>query len=62
MGLRATGFDVIFMQARQVNAALSVMRNKTDKTDACGNAQKLRPCRFSPVYIKSREADAFRDL
>ena len=26
-GLRAAGFEVIFMEARQVNAALSAMRN-----------------------------------
>ena len=48
-GLRAAGFDVICMQAREVNAALSAMRNKTDKTNARGNAQERRPCGFSPV-------------
>ena len=61
-GLRAAGFDVDCMEARQVNAALSAMRNKTDKTDARGIAQVLRSGWFSPVYIKSREAHALRAL
>jgi transposase len=50
------------MEARQVNAALSAMRNKTDKTDARGIAQVLRSGWFNPVYIKSREAHALRAL
>lgn len=40
-GLQAVGFSVVRMEARQVNAALSAMRNKTDKTDARGIAQVL---------------------
>ncbi len=61
-GLQAEGFDVVCMEARQVNAALSAMRNKTDKTDARGIAQILRTGWFSPVHMKSREAHGIRAL
>jgi transposase len=55
-GLQAEGFDIVCMEARQVNAALSAMRNKTDKNDAKGIAQILRTGWFSPVHMKSCEA------
>ncbi len=61
-GLKAEGFDVVCMEARQVNAALSAMRSKTDKNDACGIAQVLRTGQFSPVHMKSREAHGVRAL
>jgi len=61
-GLTAEGFDVVCMEARQVNAALSAMRNKTDKNDARGIAQVLRTGWFSPVHMKSREAHGVRAL
>lgn len=41
-GLKAEGFDVVCMEARQVSAALSAMRNKTERNDARGIAQILR--------------------
>ncbi|MEO9517080.1 MAG: IS110 family transposase [Paracoccaceae bacterium] len=61
-GLQSEGFDVVCMEARQVSAALSAMRNKTDKTDAKGIAQILRTGWFSPVHMKSREAHGQRAL
>lgn len=61
-GLKNEGFDVVCMEARQVNAALSAMRNKTDRNDARGIAQVLRTGWFSPVHMKSREAHGVRAL
>ena len=59
-GLTGEGFEVVCMEARQVNAALSAMRNKTDKNDARGIAQVLRTGWFSPVHMKSREVHGLR--
>ena len=62
LGFKAEGFDVVCMEARQINGALSAMRNKTDKTDARGITQILRTGWFSPVHMKSREAHGVRAL
>lgn len=55
-GLKATGYDVVCMEARQVYAALSAVRNKTDKNDARGIAQVLRSGWYNKVHIKSHDA------
>lgn len=54
-GLTGEGFDVVCMESRQMNAALSAMRNKTDRNVAPAFAQVLRTGWFSRVHMKSRE-------
>ena len=61
-GLRAEGFDVVCMEARQVSAALSAMRNKTDKNDARGIAQLVRSGWYNPVHMKGRTSHLERAL
>lgn len=61
-GLQAAGFEVICMEARQVSAALSAMRNKTDRNDARGIAQILRSGWYSRVHVKSMESHLIRAL
>lgn len=61
-GLQAAGYEVICLEANQVSAALSAMRNKTDKNDARGIAQLLRTGWYRRVHVKSFESHLVRAL
>ena len=61
-GLVDEGFETVCMESRQVAAALSAMRNKTDKTDARGIAHILRAGWYNPVHMKSRASHDIKAL
>lgn len=61
-GLRAEGFRVVVMEARQVRTTLSSLRNKTDRNDARGIAQILRTGWYREVHVKSLESQRLKTL
>lgn len=60
--LRAEGFRVVVMEARQVKTTLSSLRNKTDRNDARGIAQILRTGWYREVHVKSLESQRLKTL
>lgn len=60
--LCAAGFAVIGIETRQVKAALTAMRNKTDRNDARGIAQIMRTGWFRMVHVKGSESHELRFL
>jgi transposase len=61
-GLRAKGFRVVVLEARQVKTTLSSLRNKTDRNDARGIAQILRTGWYREVHVKSPESQRLKTL
>jgi transposase len=55
-GLKRAGFEVVLLETRHVQAALSAMTVKTDRKDARGLAQLIRMGWFRPVPILLRFA------
>ena len=60
--LQKRSMPVICMEAAYTRAALSAMRNKTDRNDARGLAQILRTGWFRAVHVKSDESYRMRLL
>lgn len=61
-GLRAEGFRVVVMEARQVKTTLSSLRNETDRNDARSIAQILRTGWYCEVHVKSLESQRLKTL
>lgn len=52
-GLLALGIPVVCLETRQVRAAMSAQRNKTDATDALGLAHLMRTGWFRQAHVKT---------
>lgn len=61
-GLAELGLPAICIDARKAHKTLSARLNKSDAADAEGLAQLARTGWFTPVHIRSREADRLRAL
>jgi transposase len=61
-GLVDAGLPAVLVETRQVKAALSAMRVKTDRNDARGIAQLIRMGWFRPVHAKAIPAQEVRLL
>jgi transposase len=60
--LKQRGISAICLEAWHARAALSAMRNKTDKADARGLAHIVRTGWFRAVHVKSEESYRLRLL
>ena len=61
-GLIRLGLPAVCIDARHASKALSARPNKSDRGDAEGLAQLARTGWYTPVHIRSEEADRLRTL
>jgi len=61
-GLDRLGLPAVCIDARLAHKALSARLNKSDRADAEGLAQLARTGWFTPVHVRSEEADRMRTL
>jgi len=61
-GMARLGLPTTCIDARKAHKALSARLNKSDAADAEGLAQLARTNWFTPVHIRSEEADRLRSL
>ena len=61
-GLVAAGFETVLLETRHLNATLSAMPTKTDRSDGRGIAQAVRTGWYRRVHSKSGHARQVRSL